>query len=95
MLKQSSIWKISFFLIGIALLSGCGVKPSLGFNTDLWKSDKDGCQLERLKLYNILMDNQEQLLGMNTHQIIKLLGNPERNELYKRNQKFFIYTISP
>jgi hypothetical protein len=95
MLKQNSISKISFFLIGIALLTACGVKPSLGFNTDLWKSDKDGCKLERLKLYRILMDNQEELLDMNTRQIVKLLGVPERNQLYKRNQKFFIYNISP
>jgi len=82
-------------LIGIALLAGCRVKPSLGYNTDLWKSDKNGCQMERLKLYKILMDNQEELLGMNSRQIIKLLGNPERNQLYKRNQKFLIYNISP
>ena len=28
-------------------------------------------------------------------QIIKLLGTPERNELFQRNQKFFIYNITP
>jgi hypothetical protein len=28
-------------------------------------------------------------------QIVKLLGKPDRNELFKRNQKFFLYFIDP
>ena len=74
---------------------GCGSKKTVSFDTALWKSDKNGCKKERLKLYNGLLDNQDELLGLSNRQIINLLGMPERNELYERNQKFFIYAISP
>lgn len=28
-------------------------------------------------------------------QIVELLGRPDRNELYKRNQKFYYYYLTP
>jgi len=84
------------FIICILISSfGCGSKTSVSFDSTMWKSDKNGCKKERLTLYKDVLNNQDELLGLNNRQIISLLGMPERNELYQRNQKFFIYTISP
>ena len=38
---------------------------------------------------------KDKLLALNERQVMKLLGKPDQNELYKRNQKFFSYFISP
>lgn len=37
---------------------------------------------------------KEKLLALNEKQIVKLLGKPDQNELYKRNQKFFSYFLT-
>jgi hypothetical protein len=85
-----------FFLIFLFSTSGCSQKATItDFNENLWKSDQNGCKEERLKLYTVLLKHQDDVLGLNNRQIIKLLGMPERNELFQRNQKFFIYNITP
>lgn len=42
-----------------------------------------------------LKDQKEKLLGLNEKQLVKLLGRPDQNELYKRNQKFYTYYLTP
>jgi len=84
-----------FILLILSSGIGCGPASLANFDSELWKSDQNGCKEERLKLYKVILSNQDELLGLNNKQIIKLLGMPERNELYQRNQKFFIYNISP
>lgn len=42
-----------------------------------------------------LINQLEELKGLSEKDIIKLLGRPDRNELYKRNQKFYYYDIDP
>lgn len=41
------------------------------------------------------MNKTESLKGLSEDQILSLLGRPDRNELYKRNQKFYYYDIEP
>ena len=42
------------------------------------------------------MKNQkDELKGLSEKDIIALLGRPDHNELYKRNQKFYYYDIEP
>lgn len=38
---------------------------------------------------------KNKLLALDEMQIVKLLGKPDRNELFIRNQKFFYYFIEP
>lgn len=38
---------------------------------------------------------KEKLLALDEMAIVKLLGKPDRNELYKRNQKFYYYYLQP
>ena len=85
---------VSFFF-GILLLSGCSNDISVSFDSESWKSDTYGCKEKRIKLYKEIIGYQNEILGITNNQIIRILGKPERNELYRRNQKFFIYHISP
>lgn len=38
---------------------------------------------------------KEKLLGLDEVQTVKLLGSPDQEELYSRNQKFYYYFIDP
>jgi outer membrane protein assembly factor BamE (lipoprotein component of BamABCDE complex) len=42
-----------------------------------------------------LISQKEELKGLSEDDIIELLGRPDRNELYKRNQKFYYYDLEP
>jgi outer membrane protein assembly factor BamE (lipoprotein component of BamABCDE complex) len=83
----------------LVLVAGCG-KPLPEFeNLDLndWKNDKNACGQYRTSTIDVLRSQKEKLLALEESQIIELLGRPDRNELYKRNQKFYYYylTASP
>lgn len=77
----------------IVLLSSCG-KPLPDFeNLDLslWKEDKNACLGDRAKSIASLGEQTDKLKALSETEIIKLLGRPDQNELYKRNQKFYRY----
>ncbi len=38
---------------------------------------------------------EEKMLGLNEMEIVDLLGKPDKQELYKRNQKFYRYYLQP
>lgn len=60
-----------------------------------WKEDKNGCQRFREQNISHLINQLEELKGLSEKDIIELLGRPDRNELYKRNQKFYYYDVDP
>ena len=60
-----------------------------------WKEDKDGCKNVRARFRSELISQKDELKGLSEKDIIELLGRPDRNELYKRNQKFYYYDIEP
>jgi len=76
-------------------VGACSPNKSVSFDNDSWKSDNYGCEKKRIKLYKEIIGYQDEILGLTNKQIIRILGKPERNELYSRNQKFFVYHISP
>ena len=85
------------FIFLLCLAFGCG-KPLPKFeNVDLdkWKNDKNGCKGERLKMFKLFDAQKDKLKGLSEDEILKLLGRPDRNELYKRSQKFYEYFIEP
>jgi len=79
----------------ILIIAGCSNNISVSFDNESWKLDAYGCHDLRIKIYKSIIENQNEILGLSNKEIIKILGKPERNELYQRNQKFFIYYISP
>lgn len=60
-----------------------------------WKDDKGGCKQQRVNFIKELNNQKDKLKGLSEKDIIQLLGRPDHNELYKRNQKFYYYDIDP
>jgi len=88
--------RLNFFLL-IFLAVGCGkALPELE-NIDLksWKQDKNACGQYRTSVISALDSQKNKLIALDERQVVELLGNPDRNELYKRNQKFYYYYLTP
>ncbi len=88
--------RYSLFFLTLLLLS-CGKEmPTLqGVNIEKWKADKNGCLGYRQSIKASLASEISKLKGLAEMDVIRLLGKPDQNELYKRNQKFYSYFISP
>jgi hypothetical protein len=66
-----------------------------GVDQKLWKDDRNGCGHKRSLMTAAVKSEKNKLLALDEMQIVSLLGNPDRNELFKRNQKFYYYFIEP
>jgi hypothetical protein len=60
-----------------------------------WKADRNGCASKRSEMIDAIRKEKAKLLALDEMQIVTLLGKPDRNELFKRNQKFFYYFLEP
>ena len=70
--------------------------PSLeGIDLQRWKEDRNACHNFRILMREAIDKEKNKLLALDQMQIVELLGRPDQNELYKRNQKFFYYFIQP
>lgn len=89
-------YRLSALLI-LFLLSACSKPlPTLeGIDLDKWKDDKNGCLGIRQSMEEAIQREHSKLKGLSEMDIIEMLGRPDQNELYKRNQKFFYYYIRP
>lgn len=90
--------QVIYSLFLLTILSSCNNKPlpSIeGIDMNAWREDKNGCLNYRSKSIDILLGQKEKLKSLDQMEIVKLLGRPDRNELYKRNQKFFYYLLEP
>lgn len=88
---------VSTLIIVLAIFSGCGKDvPTLeGFDLKQWRKDKNACGTYRTENLSQIQSQKEKLLALKEMQVIRLLGRPDRNELYKRNQKFYYYYLKP
>ena len=78
------------------LLFSCSGNPLLnGFNSKAWVSDHDGCNSTRKDLAPQIIVSKDKLMGKTEDRILDNFGKPDRNELYDRNQKFYIYYLDP
>lgn len=85
-----------FSFILFIFLVACG-KPLPTFeavNLEAWKTDSHGCEGKRSSMEQAMRNEKDKLLALNEKQVIRLLGRPDQNELYKRNQKFYTYFIT-
>ena len=88
--------KIIQLTIGICLLNACTKKADIGdFDVEAWLNDPKGCQGVRATMGKDLAELRPKLLGCYQKQIIKVLGDPEEQELYRRSQSYYIYYIDP
>jgi hypothetical protein len=90
-----SLPQLSTLLFLLLLLSSCGKSPPELKGIDLvrWKSDQNGCAGVRMQMTAALRSAKKDMLGLNEMEIVSLLGKPDQEELYKRNQKFYRYFI--
>lgn len=81
----------------VCLVFSCGKPlPDLSpIDLAQWKEDKGGCNQIRSSFLTELTQQKDELKGLSEGDVIKLLGRPDRNELYKRNQKFYYYDLEP
>lgn len=80
----------------LLVLIGCNAAPELeNFDSDVWASDRYGCRDLRGGLYPSLKLQKSKLLGLNEMEVVHLLGKPDQNELFTRNQKFYYYFLEP
>lgn len=83
-----------FLLTG--LISNCTPKADLGdFDTKKWKADIKGCSGDRAEMIDELQEVKRNLLGLYQKTVIKHLGQPEEQELYKRSMNYYVYYIDP
>lgn len=81
-------------LLLIITLSSCTKKVDTGdFDTQAWQEDVKGCEGIRADMVTDLQELKPRLLGLYQKSIIKVLGEPEEQELYKRSQTYYVYYI--
>ena len=87
----------SLVFLLLILFCSCGkeVPTLIGVDATAWKEDRNGCEGKRFPMTNAIKIEKEKLLALDEGEIIKVLGRPDRNELFKRNQKFFYYFLQP
>lgn len=86
----------SLILGAVALLSCAKDLPSLeGVDPPMWKEDRNGCSGRRSSMKAAILREKEKLLATDEMQVVELLGMPDRQELLKRNQKFYYYFMEP
>lgn len=87
----------SFAVVVLLILCACGKSlPKLEqIDRDAWKNDRNACGGKRTSMIQSIDGQKEKLLGLSETQIVELLGNPDENNLYKRNQKFYYYYLQP
>ena len=81
--------------LGILLVSCTSSIELTEFSAEDWKSDRNGCLGKRGPMLESVMSQKEQILGKAEHDVLKIMGRPDKNELYRRQQKFYIYYLEP
>jgi len=89
--------KLVLFSLYFFLWSSCGKElPVLdGIDLEKWKDDKTGCAMVRQASISKLDQQRDKIKSLSQPEVIELLGRPDKNELLKRNQKFFYYYLEP
>ena len=83
-------------LVIMVLLGSCGPAVVLeGFDETSWKNDPNGCKGARSEMMAVFQTQKDKLKGLYEPDLKKVLGKPDKTELYIRSQKFFIYYLQP
>jgi hypothetical protein len=86
-----------WYSVALIVLCSCGkTLPEMdGFNRELWIHDKNACDGNRTNMIGALEQEKDKLLALTEMQVVEVLGKPDQHELYKRNQKFYHYFLTP
>ena len=96
------IYKVAVFLLLLILFfpTGCNRKKRKTnrlekLESALWMTDKNGCNGERLRMKNQLLELKHNMRGFKAREIESYLGKPDAQELYTRSQRYYIYFMEP
>jgi hypothetical protein len=87
--------RIGYLFLAFCFLSCTSSIELEDFSAEDWKSDRNGCLGKRGPMLESVMTQKEQILGKAEHDVLKVMGRPDKNELYRRQQKFYIYYLEP
>lgn len=94
--KIPSFHTVIFLFFSALVFYSCSQPIDVeGFDAKAWKSDKRACNNSRADYEQVIVAARNQLVGSTQEDIIRFLGRPEKQELYTRGQKFYIYYLSP
>ncbi len=89
------LMRFSLMLVMVILAACSKPIPTLeGVDLTKWKDDKNACSGDRQSMAIAVKTESQKLKGLSEMDVVDLLGRPDENELYKRNQKFFYYYIT-
>jgi hypothetical protein len=84
------------FVTFLLSLAACTTpNPPAYLNTEEWRSDDNGCTGLRAETMFSHPELLDELKGKSEDAILDWLGQPDKNELYRRSQKFYIYALDP
>ena len=93
---MNSFKSLKFISLFLLLLACDKPLPDLqGIDLQAWKDDKNACAGKRQSMVKAIDAERKKLLSLTELQVVSLLGKPDQNELYKRNQKFYTYFLEP
>lgn len=87
--------RIILFLLAVLIFASCGGEKLEGFDAEKWKTDDNGCNGQRISMKEIFEFQHEKILGLHENELKAMLGKPDKQELYVRSQKFFVYYLEP
>ncbi|CAA9221042.1 MAG: hypothetical protein AVDCRST_MAG56-400 [uncultured Cytophagales bacterium] len=77
-------------------LAACGSPKQIdGFDSAAWQADRLGCGGGRKALSQPFDSIRRQLKGLTQNELLDVLGKPDFQRLYQRNQKFYVYFLEP
>lgn len=84
------------YLLLLFTLASCYPKIEIeDFDEKLWLTAFESCQSSKIEMGKLIVKNENKILGKGQAEVKALLGQPNEHELYRRNQKFFHYALTP
>ncbi len=77
-------------------LAACNAPKEIeGFDSAAWQADRLGCGGGRQALRASFDSVRLELKGLTQNEVLDVLGKPDFQRLYERNQKFYVYFLEP
>ena len=89
--------KITIAVIILLLSASCRPKREdfTGIDMVQWRSDNQACGDARIKSRDTFSTQKDKILSLSEWEVVRVLGTPDRQELSRRNQKFYYYYLEP
>lgn len=86
---------VCFRYLLLLTIGGCSDPLPTGVDSVAWKANYQSCTGDRLAAWVDFKSTKERFIGVSEQSVLKVLGMPDRQELYLRNQRIFYYYITP